>query len=194
MVNLIHLPGGRNCRFRVIATDGVNTAADESNAALEVGRKPPQVSIVAPESGAVLTLGSQFIFVGQGTDPDGDPIPESSFVWTSSRQGEFGIGARVDASNLSPGDHEIVLTVTDSDGLTAQARITVTVREREPVPACVGDCDGDGQVTIEEIIKMVNVALELQPVGSCAAGDANSDGAITVDEIILAVNKALNGC
>ncbi len=66
---------------------------------------------------------------------------------------------------------------------------------RTPGPSmCVGDCDSDGAVTIDNILVMVNVALEVSPVNACLAGDANGDGTITVDEIILAVNNALGEC
>lgn len=60
--------------------------------------------------------------------------------------------------------------------------------------ACVGDCGGDGEVTVNEIITMVNIALGTAALDSCPVGDANSDGEITVNEIIQAVNNALNGC
>lgn len=63
-----------------------------------------------------------------------------------------------------------------------------------PGTLCTGDCSGDGVVTIDEIVTMVNVAMGITNVSACRAGDANRDGEITVDEIIAAVNKALNGC
>ena len=63
-----------------------------------------------------------------------------------------------------------------------------------PTPICTGDCNTDGQVTIDEILTMVNIALGNAPVSTCDAGDANHDGEITVDEILTAVNNALNGC
>lgn len=59
---------------------------------------------------------------------------------------------------------------------------------------CVGDCDSDAQVTVNEIITMVNVALGSAAANDCSAGDVNHDGAITVNEIIIAVNNALDGC
>lgn len=61
-------------------------------------------------------------------------------------------------------------------------------------PSCVGDCDGMGDVTVDELLKMVNIALGLTPVSDCAAGDSSMDGQITVDEILSAVQNALNGC
>ena len=62
-----------------------------------------------------------------------------------------------------------------------------------PLP-CRGDCNGDREVTIEELIAMVNIALGAQPAAACANGDINRDGEITIDEIILAVNVALTAC
>ncbi len=58
---------------------------------------------------------------------------------------------------------------------------------------CVGDCNESGDVTVDEIVTMVNLALTGGVTG-CAAADSNSDGSVTVDEIITAVNNALTGC
>src|SRR6188768_3087935 len=58
---------------------------------------------------------------------------------------------------------------------------------------CVGDCNDSGDVTVDEIVTMVNAALQ-GGVGGCPNGDGNMDGSITVDEIVSAVNNALNGC
>ena len=60
--------------------------------------------------------------------------------------------------------------------------------------ACVGDCNGDLQVTVDEILSMVNIALGNTSVSACEAGDANHDGEVTVNEILAAVNNALNSC
>jgi hypothetical protein len=62
------------------------------------------------------------------------------------------------------------------------------------VSACAGDCNNDGQVTVDEIITLVNVALGNTPVADCQAGDTNHDSQVTVDEILTAVNSALSGC
>jgi cysteine-rich repeat protein len=63
-----------------------------------------------------------------------------------------------------------------------------------PSVTCVGDCAGDGDVTIDELLTMVNIALGNSALSECQAGDARGDRAITIDEIIAAVNVALNGC
>jgi hypothetical protein len=63
-----------------------------------------------------------------------------------------------------------------------------------PTVKCTGDCDGSGDVTVNEIITMVNIALGNSPVSACPAGDADNSGDITINEIIAAVNNALNSC
>jgi hypothetical protein len=63
------------------------------------------------------------------------------------------------------------------------------------VPRCVGDCSGDGVVTIDELIVIVNIALV--PSGGaqpCTNGDPDGSGEITIGEIVAAVSRALNGC
>jgi hypothetical protein len=63
-----------------------------------------------------------------------------------------------------------------------------------PPPPCLGDCNDDGQVTVDEIILMVNIALGNTDVSECTAGDFDGGGDITVDEIVGALNLALDGC
>jgi hypothetical protein len=59
---------------------------------------------------------------------------------------------------------------------------------------CAGDCDSDGSVTVDELVTMVNIALEQLPPSRCSNGDANNDGRITVNELVGAVNSALSDC
>lgn len=72
--------------------------------------------------------------------------------------------------------------------------LLMSVTARPVAATCVGDCNLDQQVTVDELITMINVALGTAGVGSCVAGDGNHDGDITVDEIISAVAHALSGC
>ncbi|MFN8645037.1 MAG: hypothetical protein U0802_26440, partial [Candidatus Binatia bacterium] len=63
-----------------------------------------------------------------------------------------------------------------------------------PAAACTGDCDGDGEVGINEAIRGVNIALGNAPVGECNQFDVNGDGAVSVNELIAAVANVLGGC
>lgn len=81
-------------------------------------------------------------------------------------------------------------TVTPTPSTTPTPSATPT---STPIP-CVGDCNGDKHVTVDEIITMVNIALGNADASECEPGDVNLDGEITVDEILTAVKNALNGC
>ena len=63
-----------------------------------------------------------------------------------------------------------------------------------PTPSRFGDCSGSNEVTVDEILTMVNIALGNAPLLDCEAADSNHDGHVTIDEILTAVNNALNGC
>ena len=59
--------------------------------------------------------------------------------------------------------------------------------------SCVGDCNGDGTVQIDELVVGVNIALNLLDISACPSLD-NGRGTVTVDRLIAAVNSALCGC
>lgn len=59
---------------------------------------------------------------------------------------------------------------------------------------CVGDCNGDGGVTVDELVRGVNIALGALPADNCPSFDSNGDGRVSIDELIRGVNAALGGC
>src|SRR6185503_9700033 len=59
---------------------------------------------------------------------------------------------------------------------------------------CEGDCDFNAEVTIEELVTLVNIALGNRPLADCSIGDADGNAEITIDEIIVAVGDALTSC
>lgn len=59
--------------------------------------------------------------------------------------------------------------------------------------ACVGDCDGRGQVAVNNIVMLIGIVLGEQPAEACAHGlPGGSEVDVTV--IVKAVNHALDGC
>ncbi|MFI5367220.1 MAG: hypothetical protein ACHQ4J_16540, partial [Candidatus Binatia bacterium] len=54
--------------------------------------------------------------------------------------------------------------------------------------------DGDGSVTVDELLTGVDIALGSAPITDCPSFDSNGDGAVTIDELLVAVNHALSGC
>jgi hypothetical protein len=61
-----------------------------------------------------------------------------------------------------------------------------------PTP-CPGDCNGDGAVTIDELVREIESALDQSPAADCNA-DLDASGAITINEMVVAVAAALAGC
>ena len=73
-------------------------------------------------------------------------------------------------------------------------QITATSFPSLPMPVCAGDCNGDFEITIDELIHGVSIALETLPLSGCPIFDADGSGTVTVDELITAVNYALTAC
>ncbi len=72
---------------------------------------------------------------------------------------------------------------------------TLVVAQPGPTPGpCFGDCGGDGAVSVDELLKGVNIALAKEPVAECTAFDTNGDELVRVDELLQAVRAALDGC
>lgn len=123
------------------------------------------------------------IYNGKGTRP-GDPIVAASPLTTA----DIAFGDE----NIAP-----IPPASPTPTSTATPTPTPTAPPATATPtalACVGDCSGDGQVTVDEILTLVNVALDATPLADCPAGDANDDHVITIDEILRAVHNAVNGC
>jgi hypothetical protein len=85
----------------------------------------PDVSIISPRDGEVLSGAGPFFLRGAAVDAD-ETLSPNSLVWTGDRAGTIGTGPLVSAS-LAPGVHRLRLTATDSQGAAAAAEISVTV-------------------------------------------------------------------
>jgi hypothetical protein len=59
---------------------------------------------------------------------------------------------------------------------------------------CVGDCNGDAMVTVNELVTGVNIDLGSLAVSACRAFDIDGNGAVTINELIQAVSNALTSC
>jgi len=59
---------------------------------------------------------------------------------------------------------------------------------------CGGDCDGNGEVAINELITGVGIALGSAGAATCVAMDTNANTEVAVNELVAAVGHALDGC
>ena len=88
----------------------------------------------------------------------------------------------------------LTITVVGEPTPTPPSLPTATATATAGAAACVGDCDGDGFVTVNEIITGVNIALGSEPLSACPSYDRNGDGLVTIDELLTAVNFAATSC
>lgn len=63
--------------------------------------------------------------------------------------------------------------------------------------SCIGDCNGDDHVTVNELITGVNVELGIAELDTCRAIDCNARFPgilVPIDCMVAAVNNAMQGC
>jgi parallel beta-helix repeat protein len=56
-----------------------------------------------------------------------------------------------------------------------------------------GDCNENGEVTIDELVLGLDIALDQASLIACRALDRNRDGAVGIDDLIAAIDAALSG-
>ena len=59
---------------------------------------------------------------------------------------------------------------------------------------CLGDCNGDGLVMVDELIVGIDIALALTAVDRCGAFDLNDDSHVALDELVGGIDRAVRGC
>jgi hypothetical protein len=83
-------------------------------------------------------------------------------------------------------------TPTRSDGGTSTP--TPIPTSPTPPPFCTGDCNLDGEVTVDELVIAVEITLSRLALDACPALDADQNTTVTIDEPVAAVTHALGGC
>jgi len=120
------LPGGRNAKIRITATDGIRASATDSKSFI-VPFKAPEVYIEALSS-PDLKLGLDLRLSAEVEDVQDHFFPDTRLVWTSSISGPIGTGTDILAKGLPAGEHTITFTATNSVGLNASQSVKVTVK------------------------------------------------------------------
>jgi hypothetical protein len=98
---------------------------DAAEAAAGPANKPPAVSITSPADGATFDPAEPILFTGEARDAEDGGLT-ASLEWTSSIQGQIGVGGRF-SYILEDGNHIITASVTDSGGQTGSDSISITV-------------------------------------------------------------------
>jgi subtilisin-like proprotein convertase family protein len=177
-----------------VATDMVGVTVVESLEelppvadALIVG---PSVVTFRPAAGETVTT---IAIENENEENTIDWTAQSDQPWVSLGQSSGNTPGEVDLSfnntGLAVGRHLGHVTVTSTAAESRVIAVEVIVES-----TCIGDCNGDCQVGIAELIIGVNIALEEQDLDRCMSFDDDSSQTVSVSELIRAVNHALDGC
>lgn len=97
--------------------DGFSGVTGGSGDIPTAGNQSPVATISSPAD-TFSNEGENIIFSGTGTDSEDGQLNDGALAWTSSIDGPIGTGPTLVTSGLTPGDHDITLSATDSNGAT----------------------------------------------------------------------------
>jgi len=159
------------------ATDGSNTGSKSITIHVNPPNTAPVVAISSPTDGA-FDQGESVTFTGTATDAENGDL-SADLSWTSDINGNIGTGASFSTSALSPGDHMITASVTDSGGLPGSEMIMLTINDVNDPPVAVDDYATTTRNTTAFVYLTEN--------------DYDSDGAIDPDSIVIVTQPTRGG-
>lgn len=126
------------------------------------------------------------------TTNDTDNIYTSATLLTLTSDGSGGYAGVFDVAlnGLPTGTDTPVPTASPTSTPPPGATTTVTP---SPAASCSGDCNADGQDTIDELVTLVNIALGTTQPSACPSG-IPSGSEVNIAFLVRAVLNALNGC
>ena len=78
------------------------------------------------------------------------------------------------------------------DAAFATADLCAGAPCRAKMPPAAGDCNGDLEVSINELVQAVNISLGVLPRSRCADADPDGSNTVTVAELVRAVQSSLS--
>jgi len=80
--------------------------------------------------------------------------------------------------------------------LTAGHAVALSAPRQVPQSGCAVDCNHNGAVSIDELLRAVGIGLEVgtAAVAGCSAADTDGSLTVTVDEILAGVARTFDGC
>ena len=129
------------------------------------------MSIVTPLDGTEFDEYELVEFYGRTSDLEDEPS-ELEVLWTSSLDGELLTGSPdgegsvyMAIADLSPGEHAITLSVTDTSGLTGNTSVSVMIVDQEDAPILEvrSPADGDSEEGLLEIYQVAVSDVQDEP-------------------------------
>ena len=191
-------PGGVACISGTLTAGGALVSAIQN----DIGGDPNQFSFINcginPAIGAGTTASKQLnaSATGPGSErvvlsgsvsnriPDGGLYTCTVGIAQTAAAGSYALSNTAAATSTSGA------AINPVSGAPGQIRVT----------NCTGDCDGDGTVSIGEVLRCVILFLgqplcnPAAPSLSCPLADASLDGTVSIGEVQQCVTRFLQGC
>lgn len=112
------------------------------------------------------------------------------------KSGAIATPVKLAADRLNVGDArgEIFGSQAVSGGVSILIATPTPVPAPTPGVACPGDCDGDGEVFVNEVTMAVRILAGDAPLSECPAADADGDGEVFVSDVTRAALSMGLGC
>ena len=127
--DLNYIEGTNDGMIRLLVSDGLNVAKDESDNSFFTPNNKPKAYIVTPSDAAIFIGEEPVFFRGNAFDKENGDITASSLTWTSSLDGFLGNEETFykPANELSEGVHIITFTATDNDGASTSKTVKIRI-------------------------------------------------------------------
>ncbi|NIA09993.1 MAG: hypothetical protein GWP10_09765, partial [Nitrospiraceae bacterium] len=150
----------------------------------ETNHKP--TSRINPPTQTAFAEGCPVSITGNGTDVEDGKLSEDALTWTSSIDGMIGNGSMLNTTNLSIGNHMIVLTAIDSNGAMSMDSTEIRIY-MVTTGELVGDLNHDGILTPADAA----IALKLAASGGWdPVADVSRDSRITSLDALMILQAA----
>jgi len=127
----------------------------------------------------------------QETSFAGLGLVEAIDLAESTARDDPNVQAALGAARLTPTPTR---TGTPTPTPTPTATVTETFLPTATPRPCVGDCDRGGTVSVDELVRGVNITLAKNVLDDCPSFDGDDDDLVTIDELVTGVENAISGC
>ncbi len=145
-IPLENLPGGPDCRIKLIFSDGMNTVIEDLGP-LNIPTHAPEIFLDGPPEGATVPYGETVCLIALALDPDQGSLPGSSLEWEIiGREILNFTGSKVLLDDLAPGSYTVNVSAMDDDGQTGMTTrnfdvAPLTIPEATSPPVLDGNKD-----------------------------------------------------
>ncbi|HEY7683892.1 MAG TPA: PQQ-dependent sugar dehydrogenase [Gemmatimonadales bacterium] len=146
---------------------------------------PPVVHITDPAGVVTVVENTPLTLNGEATDPEDGALSGTALRWSSSLDGVLGTGASIQIATLTPGNHVITLTATDSRDQRGSASVSVTVTPfvpgNQPPQVTITSPTSGASVTQSTAVNFTGSATDPEDgplTGNSLAWSSSRDGAL----------------